>query len=280
MAKGVPQDVKEAIYSYYGIREAVRTMRKMIKGMPSQLKKKTVLFTGVRWVESEGEKGSQGRMGEDELPVLRQRVRGNSSICKEREAKILFEGVSCEGEYCGESKREGSHGEDAGSDVTEGQGKTGDGAVVSVEGRQIYERSRLSLCNGNFAYGTPASACEADDAEEIYPRAQDCGGRHRGEAVGSGRDGASQKWQQGRQSTGEFAGCASEATYDQAPRGREEDVYSGGGEQEAAQGTGRIEVKYEAIPVGWLKYFEVSSLDPGCKLRGTKKVKGGAVYVC
>ncbi|MBN2258117.1 MAG: HNH endonuclease [Anaerolineaceae bacterium] len=40
MAKGVPQDVKEAIYSYYGIREAVRTMRKMIKGMPSQLKKR------------------------------------------------------------------------------------------------------------------------------------------------------------------------------------------------------------------------------------------------
>jgi len=257
------RETSEAIYLFYGAHEALRSLRESNSGDALVRTNKEVLQSEVlcRQPKSDQKEG----VGKDYLPSMRKGVRGDSGLVQERKEEVLQQevpwsstpekenGTSCGSDYkshVGTSKREAPSGE-----------------VLPVEGWKVPGWSGLSSCDSKCVIKDCSESSGSNDHVKWVPTGTSLSnGPQTKQAIGEERSSSPLERYQKRQSTRKPFPIQSEGTQHFTP-GIRARTYS------TEKGKQVLEVISEAIPFGWLRYFEYSRTE-GCRVVGFKTLKG------
>src|SRR5690606_35920167 len=249
---GIPLEVCQAIYAYYGINETLPALREGNSGNAVRAGQAQILQQGLRW--GEPSRQAQDGVGSDRLQDVRDNVRGDSSLGAQRTASLLLDGVQIQGAPSG-SDGEGPHSCSSQKDGGCRDREVPPGELFPVERRQA-SQERLHLRHDRRSSAGQPSNGSAHDEGQVHCRASHCGCDDRGTSAADRRSGSPCERREVGQPPRESDCDATCGPLDGASRDRASFQDASRGSREVAHGERRLEVAAELIPPGWLKYFD------------------------
>lgn len=265
----LPDDLIQAVHAYYRSFQAVPEVRWPDHGDAVGTSETKVLFEEVPGGAPErgAPRHPDDRVGDSDVPGVRQPVRGDAGLGEERASEVLHEPLPPQGGEAREASAwEGAQRPVQSQDVAGGDGAAGQGTVIAVEGRELPRLGRLPVGDDRPAAGDDSGARAADGAagQEVRAGAPGRDGGVVGSAVDEGGACAPSERGEGGQRTDEPVAERSGEAQHGASRGRETAGRSGSGERGAEGRGGTLVVGEHLIPPGWMPFFH-RRFTEGCR---------------
>lgn len=262
----VPEAVVQAIHSYYGVDQALRTLRGRNTGDALRASTSTLLRPGVCWVEPEV--STQEGMGQHSVPGVRNVVRGDSGLGAERAPEVLLKCVPTQGEFSDSQRSSGhaSFSRVSGENVRCSETASESRETPNVEGGPLCGQG-VCTCHDSSSSSGRSDTCTTDVPTRI----------HSGASFGDGSETWSPPVQGGacspsqRDQDGQSPG---ESRTGEVERAQQNASGSGSGSSSSSRREPRLEVQSWSIPRGWRQYFVLVRVT-GCRRNGTKTVATG-----